>query len=98
MWPKYFLVMLADNGTMIPSAPPALLHKLRTVERQQLLSASSSQPVPSPCVSVCRMDEAGRYCLGCLRTLDELRIWGSSDDADKRMIWQRIQERCNPTP
>lgn len=82
---------------MIPPAPEALLHKLRTVEQQQLLAPHSSQAVPSPCISVCRMDDARQYCVGCLRTLDELRAWGSSDDATKRVIWQRVRARCTPT-
>lgn len=83
---------------MIPPAPDALLHKLRTVDRQKALAPNASLPVPSPCVSVCRMDDARQYCVGCLRTLDELRAWGSSDDAAKRTIWQRIRERCATTP
>ena len=78
---------------MIPPAPEALLHKLHTVDQKNLLACDSPQPVPSPCVSVCRMDEARQYCVGCLRTLDELRAWGGSDDATKRVIWQRVKER-----
>lgn len=80
---------------MIPPATPALQHKLRTVA--PLLCAETIQPMPSPCVSVCRMDDVQQYCLGCLRTLDELRAWGSADDATKRQIWLHIRERCKPT-
>lgn len=80
---------------MIPPATPALQHKLHAVE--PLLRAATIQPMPSPCVSVCRMDDARQYCLGCLRTLEELRAWGSADDTTKRQIWLRIRERCSPT-
>lgn len=83
---------------MIPPAPEALLHKLRTVDQKNLLDPTAPQPVPSPCVSVCRMDEARQYCVGCLRTLDELRAWGSSDDAAKRDIWQSVRARTLTTP
>lgn len=82
---------------MIPIAPPALLQKLRTVERQKLFAPNATSAVPSPCVSVCRMDEARAYCLGCLRTLDELRTWGSSNDVAKREIWQQVRERAKVT-
>jgi predicted Fe-S protein YdhL (DUF1289 family) len=89
--------MLPNIAPMIPPAPPALLQKLRSAERRNLFSPDSKIPVASPCVSVCRMDEAKQYCIGCLRTLDELRVWGSSDDATKRDIWQRIRQRATAT-
>lgn len=88
--------MLPNIAPMIPPASEALRHKLRTVTQQQLTSTSAdAAAVPSPCISVCRMDDARQYCVGCLRTLDELRAWGSADAATKRDIWQRIRTRCN---
>ncbi|MEM8878798.1 MAG: DUF1289 domain-containing protein, partial [Pseudomonadota bacterium] len=30
----------------------------------------------SPCVGLCRLDEATGYCLGCARTGDEIADWG----------------------
>ena len=49
--------------------------------------------VPSPCISVCRMDDSTGLCEGCWRTLDEIGQWGSADDPAKRMIWARIEQR-----
>ncbi len=49
--------------------------------------------VPSPCISVCRMDAATGWCEGCFRTLDEIAAWGRASDADKLQIWQRIEAR-----
>ncbi|MDH5338586.1 MAG: DUF1289 domain-containing protein, partial [Rubrivivax sp.] len=37
-------------------------------------------PVPSPCINVCQMDEATGWCRGCLRTIDEIALWGSLPD------------------
>lgn len=54
---------------------------------------SFAQTVPSPCVSVCQMDEATGLCQGCLRTLEEIGQWGNADDAFKRVIWTRIETR-----
>ena len=50
--------------------------------------------VPSPCISVCRMDAASGLCQGCFRTLDEIAAWGLAADADKRAIWAQLVERA----
>lgn len=49
--------------------------------------------VASPCTSVCRMDARTGWCEGCLRTLDEIAAWAQLDDADKRVVWRRLDER-----
>ncbi len=49
--------------------------------------------VPSPCISVCEMDEAMSGCKGCFRTLDEISIWSRASDETKLQIWQRIEAR-----
>jgi predicted Fe-S protein YdhL (DUF1289 family) len=50
--------------------------------------------VPSPCVSVCRMDAASGLCEGCLRTIEEIAAWGMLDDEDKRAVWLKIEQRA----
>lgn len=57
-------------------------------------AADAAQPVPSPCVSVCRMEAASGLCEGCLRTLDEIAAWSGLDDASKRQVWMRIAQRA----
>ncbi len=54
--------------------------------------------VASPCISVCRMDEASGLCVGCLRTLDEIVAWGMLDDQGKRDVWALIGQRAAATP
>ena len=49
--------------------------------------------VPSPCISVCEMDEARSRCKGCFRTLDEIGCWSRASDAEKLLIWQQIEAR-----
>ena len=49
--------------------------------------------VTSPCISVCRMDEASGWCEGCLRTIDEITIWSLLDDAEKRAVWLELGQR-----
>jgi predicted Fe-S protein YdhL (DUF1289 family) len=47
------------------------------------------------------MDEIHGLCEGCLRTLDEIRLWSVSSDAEKRVVWSCIADRAaaltNPT-
>jgi uncharacterized protein len=52
-----------------------------------------SPPVPSPCISVCRIDESSGLCVGCLRTLDEIGVWSALDDEAKRGVWSAIAAR-----
>jgi uncharacterized protein len=52
-----------------------------------------TSPMPSPCVNVCRMNEANGLCEGCLRTLDEIATWSLLDDAEKRAIWRELSQR-----
>jgi len=56
----------------------------------------SAGPVPSPCISVCRIDDATGLCVGCLRTLDEIAAWGMLDDDARRDVWRVIGERRAP--
>lgn len=58
----------------------------------------ASASVPSPCNSICRMDRApgsaDDWCLGCLRTLDDIASWSTLDPARQRAIWQVLLARA----
>ena len=62
----------------------------RREERREMLFDTS---VPSPCVSVCRMEEATGLCLGCRRTLEEIRDWIIMTPDEKRAVLARIDVR-----
>ena len=49
--------------------------------------------VASPCISICQMHAASGWCVGCLRTLDEIATWGSLDDMARRELLQRLRAR-----
>lgn len=55
--------------------------------------ANLTTPVPSPCVSLCKMDVERQYCMGCLRTIEEIMAWSRADDDYKRTVWQEIARR-----
>ncbi len=52
-----------------------------------------SEPVPSPCINVCRMDAATGWCAGCLRTIGEIAAWSQMPDAGKRAVWALLPQR-----
>lgn len=63
--------------------------------RARLVAAGTGDDVPSPCISICRMDASGELCLGCLRTLEEIAAWGRMGDGDKRKVWMQIAQRID---
>lgn len=57
------------------------------------MSAVEQDDVPSPCIDVCRMNDATGLCDGCLRTIDEIAAWSSLDAAQKRAVLANAQAR-----
>ena len=57
-------------------------------------AALGDGPVPSPCISVCRMDPVTELCQGCFRTLDEIAAWGMAPDEARRAMWKLLAERA----
>lgn len=49
--------------------------------------------IPSPCQNVCQMNPQTGYCIGCLRTLDEIADWLEMNDAQKRLLLARLDAR-----
>ena len=52
-----------------------------------------AENVPSPCISVCRMNPQSGLCEGCLRSIEEIAQWGNAGDELKRAILMRIEQR-----
>ena len=50
----------------------------------------------SPCVKLCRIDEASGLCGGCGRTLDEIARWGSMGEAERLAIMAALPTRVCP--
>jgi predicted Fe-S protein YdhL (DUF1289 family) len=62
----------------------------------ELIAGGRVEDVPSPCVNVCRMDEATGFCAGCLRTLDEIACWSGYTREEKLAVRARLEERRRP--
>jgi predicted Fe-S protein YdhL (DUF1289 family) len=54
---------------------------------------SGTRPIPSPCTNICVLDPATGWCRGCGRTLDEITLWGSADQADRAAVTAGLPER-----
>jgi uncharacterized protein len=52
--------------------------------------------LPSPCISLCQMSAQSGLCQGCYRSMDEICAWSAMNDAGKRAVWQRIEQRSAP--
>ncbi len=62
--------------------------------KQAVRAQAKQRDLPSPCISVCTMEIASGLCRGCLRTLEEITVWSTLDDAGKRAVWARIEVRA----
>jgi predicted Fe-S protein YdhL (DUF1289 family) len=79
---------------MSDEAPQRLLQdklarQRRREERMRLLASGP----PSPCISVCQMDPMTGFCVGCTRTIDEIRDWIISTPDERNSILARITDR-----
>ena len=71
------------------------LQRAITLVRLRSQTVDSAAEVPSPCISICRMNAATDLCEGCFRTRDEIAAWSSAGEAGKRRIWRVIDERMD---
>ncbi|MFA9215507.1 MAG: DUF1289 domain-containing protein [Sphingomonadaceae bacterium] len=69
------------------------LRRAMSIEPSRTALPELASPVPSPCVSLCKMDEDREYCLGCKRTIEEIIQWSKADDDYKRSVWAAIRRR-----
>lgn len=65
-------------------------------KRARMVGKGLLDEVPSPCVSVCRVDSATEWCEGCFRTLDEIAAWSRMADEEKKEVWHAIAQRLPP--
>lgn len=47
----------------------------------------------SPCIKICSIHPEARICVGCYRTMDEIREWGAMSTADRQAIMDTLQDR-----
>ena len=52
-----------------------------------------TQVVASPCINVCRMDDATGLCLGCFRTIEEIALWSQAPSAQRLRVLLAVERR-----
>jgi predicted Fe-S protein YdhL (DUF1289 family) len=52
-----------------------------------------SENLASPCTRVCTIDPDTGFCIGCLRTLDEISRWVTMPDAERRAVRESLLGR-----
>lgn len=50
--------------------------------------------IESPCIRKCCLDD-NDICIGCLRHIDEILIWGKATNKEKALILDKIKSRTS---
>lgn len=51
------------------------------------------QQISSPCIDVCRLDRQSGLCIGCFRTVDEIRRWSTMNEETRLAIMALLSQR-----
>ncbi len=79
-------VDLDEEKIALEQAIDLVTERSRTVEAE-------GDFVPSPCISVCRINADSGMCEGCFRTLGEISAWARSSPEMQRELWRTIGQR-----
>ena len=47
----------------------------------------------SPCIKVCKIAPDTGFCVGCFRTIDEIRLWKKLTDVQRQDIMDLLEKR-----
>ena len=86
---------VVDVAVDLDEEQMARQHAIRQVSAKALQLASCGDDIPSPCISICRINADTGMCEGCFRTLGEITGWSRSEPQEKRALWQTIGQRMN---
>jgi len=59
----------------------------------QSAQLKQDEEVASPCVKVCKMNEATCLCEGCKRSIDEIACWSIYTADEKRAVLAQLPAR-----
>jgi predicted Fe-S protein YdhL (DUF1289 family) len=61
-----------------------------------MMSSKLRDPIPSPCIGICRLDRDG-YCEGCRRSGDEIARWVAMGALERqRLLVEVLPQRETP--
>ena len=76
----------------MPGLPCAPVIKLEASQFGATPMSDIDTPTQSPCIRNCCLDD-GLTCLGCFRSLEEIKEWGIVDNHRRRIILQNAKQR-----
>ena len=76
------------------SAIEGIAARARLLGEAGYFDPNSDEVIPSPCISVCRMNQDRSYCEGCFRSIPEIRAWASANAAQRLAIWAQLAQRA----
>ena len=57
------------------------------------MSENTQNEIQSPCIGVCSVDDSTGMCLGCYRTIDEIKGWWDMNPKDQKNLLIALEER-----
>ncbi|MCX7188767.1 MAG: hypothetical protein RLZZ541_1220 [Pseudomonadota bacterium] len=57
------------------------------------MSENTQNEIQSPCIGVCTVDDSTGMCLGCYRTIDEIKGWWDMNPKDQKNLLIALEER-----
>jgi predicted Fe-S protein YdhL (DUF1289 family) len=51
------------------------------------------EDIVSPCIGVCAINDSNGFCLGCYRTVEEIREWWNMTDEDREKVMGALDQR-----
>ncbi len=75
------------------SEDPRDRRRERRRARRRSRSVTFDTSIPSPCIKVCQFDRVTDCCLGCFRSIDEIRDWPILTLEQKTAVLERVAER-----
>ncbi len=54
---------------------------------------SNIEDIVSPCIGVCVMNDTTGFCMGCYRTVDEIREWWNMTDEEREKVMGNLDQR-----
>lgn len=55
--------------------------------------APADAAIGNPCINICRMDLAGKYCQGCVRTALEIGRWDRLTAQERGAVLAEVAQR-----
>lgn len=61
----------------------------------QGLKITLKNGIKTPCINVCKLDDSKSFCMGCLRTTNEITKWSRWSDKDRDDVIEDLPRRHN---